>query len=371
VARAVPYIKFFVERRKLFSLFGEQILAYAVLLVIMCAFLALNGGTNATALSPLARTALLVFFMLAHCAALAWAVSAHLPVIQTDYLSYLGFTDRQVHSLARVVVAPASLMGALFVLLVLTDGLLSVYRLSALAASLIAAELACPLSLWSRGRLRTRRVARQQKAPRSSSLASAFQGPYRAFFHKDLHKLRSWSGAILIVFLLAFGFGFMLFARVTHDFQSFAVCFFVALFFATGMLAFALFEYEIEPYGDYYTQQLHLRDEQIVAYKLPLHILIVVSLAFILILCDGLMHGFVASYLLAALGITVYCVALCAPLGWWCVRRLKKGKGFNSLYQLASLAVFAVPGVMFVYAAASLLATRPTHSLRTEGSRHA
>jgi archaellum biogenesis protein FlaJ (TadC family) len=202
-------------------------------------------------------------------------------------------------------------------------------------------------------------------------LISAFRGPYHAFFQKDLRVLRTWNGILSIVFLVMFGLGIMLFARITHDWQSFVVCFSIALFFAAGMLPLTLFECEVKPYRDYYTRQLRLRDEQIVAYKLPLQILIVVFLAFMLTLYDGFLHGFAASYLLVALGITVYCLVFCVSLGWWCVRRLKKGKDFNSLYQMASLAVFAIPGVMLVYALVSFLAMRSARSLRMRGSRHA
>jgi hypothetical protein len=254
---------------------------------------------------------------------------------------------------------------------VLTDGLSLAYRLSALAASFIAGELACPLLLWLRKRLKIRFAARQQRVPQSLSLISAFRGPYRAFFQKDLRVLRTGNGILSIVFLVMLSLGIMLFARITQDWQGFAVCFFVALFFAAGMLPLTLFECEVKPYRDYYTRQLRLKDEQIVAYKLPLQILIVVSLAFMLTLYDGLLHGFVASYLLAAFGITAYCLMLCVSLGWWCVRRLKKGKDFNSLYQMASFAVSAIPGVMLVYALVSFLAMRSARSLQMKGSHHA
>jgi hypothetical protein len=270
-----------------------------------------------------------------------------------------------------MVAVPASLAGALFVSLALTEGLSLAYRLSAFAVSFITSELVCPLSLWSRKRLKVRHLTRQRRAPQISSLIRTFQGPYRAFFHKDLRELRTWTGVFLIVCLVMVGLGVMLFARITQDWRSFTVCFSVALILAVGMLPSTLFECEIKPYRDYYTRQLRLKDEQIVAYKLPLQILIVVAFALVLVLYDGFIHGFVASYLLIALGITAYYAVLCAPISWWCVRRLKKGKGFNSLYLLASLAVFAVPGAMPAYALASLLVMRSAHGLQMRRSRHA
>jgi hypothetical protein len=371
VARVVSYIRFFVERRRFVSLFGEQILVYVHLLALVYAILVLNYGVSGVALSPWASVAATALFVFAHCMGLAGAVSAHLSVAQTDYLSYLGFTDRQVRSLARVIVLPASLVGSLFVFLALTQGMSLIYRLSAFVASFIVGELLCPLSLWSRKHLRIRHAVRRQKTARNSSLISAFQGPYHAFFQKDLRELRTLNGIPSIIFLMVLGLGVMLFSRIGQNWMGFTVCFSIALFFVAGTLPLTFFEYEVKSYRVYYARQLRLRDRQIVSYKLPLQVFIVLFFACMLVVYDGLMHGFVAHYLLTALGVAVYCIVLCVSLCWWCARRLKKGKDFNSLYQMASLALFAIPGAMIVYALILIFKMRSERSLRMEGSRHA
>ncbi|MDR2196382.1 MAG: hypothetical protein LBO07_00205 [Coriobacteriales bacterium] len=224
-------MRFFAEHKKLLPLFGEQAVAYVATLLVVYVFVLVQGGVNSMASQPLDGLVLAALVTLAHCVALGKLMSIHFPVAQIDYLSYLGFSNWQIRLLACSVAVPVSLAGALFVFLALTGGLPFACRLGVFVTVLVMGELTCPISLWLRQRLRARRGARQRKKARRSSSAAAFQGPYRAFFQKDLRGLRTWSGIFSVALLVAFGFGIMLFARIGQSWQGFAICFFSALFF--------------------------------------------------------------------------------------------------------------------------------------------
>jgi hypothetical protein len=153
-------------------------------------------------------------------------------------------------------------------------------------------------------------------------------------------------------------FVIMLFSIVESSGWAFGICFSISLFFTSTTLVATLFECEYKAYRTYYTRQLHLKDEQIVAFKLPLQVFIVACVATALIVFDVLVHGFVFRYLLLASGITAYYVASCVPLNWWFIRRLKKGKHLDALHGIATLAVFAFPGTVLLYTLASAFTWR-------------
>jgi hypothetical protein len=357
----VQYIGFFVRRRQLLSLFGERVVEYALILLAVCGFLILSGGIGGADAHLFTRTLGVVLFLFLHCAALATLLSAHLTAAHTEYLEYLGFASQQIRFLIYVIAAPMCLTGSLMLWLI-TEGVLPLhYRFGALIATLVLSELASPALLWMRTQWKARRTSRRKNRRSFLATARSFHGPYRAFFQKDIRELRSLNGVLLLICLVMVDFAIMLFVIVEPSGWAYGICFSVALFFTSTSVIFTLFDCESTAYRDYYTRQLHLKDVQIIFYKLPLQALMVVCAATILAIFNVLVYGLTPHYLLIASGITAYHVAFCIPFSWWCIRRLRKGKAFNLLYGIASLVVFIFPGTVLLYALASI----PTWRLST------
>jgi hypothetical protein len=158
VASTTQYVCFFARRGKLFSLFGEPILAYALVLLGVSGLLvlfdntSLSGGASGADMPPLIRSASIACFLLVHCVALSATVSAHLTVAHVEYLEYLGFTDQQTRFLACIVAAPLCFAGSVFVCLVITNGLPLGWRFGILIATFVIGELASPILLGVRNR---------------------------------------------------------------------------------------------------------------------------------------------------------------------------------------------------------------------------
>jgi hypothetical protein len=353
------YVYFFAKCREFFSFFGELVACYTLVVFGMSGLLVVFNSTASVDTPLAARTLMIIFFVLMHCVGLSTTVSAHLTVAHIEYLVYLGFTDRQTHLLACVIAAPMCLAGSIFVFVVMTGGLPLSWRFGLLLATFVLGESASPVSLWLRKRWGIRRKRRQRKSIRYSSVVRAFRGPYRAFAQKDLRELRSPNGILLIISLIMVDFVIMLFSAIGSSGWGFGICLSLSLLFTSTAFVATLFEYECKAYR-YYTRQLRLKDEQIIAFKLPLQFFVVVCTAIVLTVFAVLVYGFTFHNLLLAGGMTAYYAASCVPLGWWHTRRLKKSKSFNSLFAIATLAFFAFPGTVLLYTVVSALARRPS-----------
>jgi hypothetical protein len=238
-------------------------------------------------------------------------------------------------------------------------------------------EALCPVLLWSREWLAAKGRSMRRKAGRGLAAVRAFEGPYRAFLQKDIRELFRPINVVSIILLMFLGFGILVFgvmlvSRLRNSWQVFGICLYLSMLLPVTMSCSMLFECEVKAYRAYYVQQLYLGSGRINAYKLPLQTIFVVCLAAIFVAFDTMLHGFVGENLLVALGIFAYYVALSASMSWWYIRRLQKGKGFNALFGLTSLVIFAIPCVPLVYALVSLLASQATTGLRArEGAGHA
>jgi hypothetical protein len=270
-----------------------------------------------------------------------------------------------------VIALPANSAFALLLFFVLADGLSLEARAGISVAVILATEAFCPIVVWLQRLLTQRWHPRQDKPKRNKPKRAlfgthAFDGPYRAFLQKDIHALRKPASLANSAVAVVFGLVIM-FASSLVGWQSFAVCLYIGMLLPVTVVSMALYESEVSAYRIYYLQQLRLRNEQLVLYKLPLQIVMVVLATVIYVTFSSLLHGFMWESLPVALGCMVYFGALCLSVSWWYARRLQKGGDFNSIYTLASFIVFAIPCVVLVYAIILFAQTR----LRVKGVRHA
>ena len=343
----VTYLKFFTDKRKLFSFFGSHVIFLAAFLLAACLIIVVFQGSISRFL-PSIQILIRVLFFLSYVISLSNFLVSHISKEQKEYLYYLGFSERQIRYLIRVVALPASFAGVVFFYIVLGEGLSWGTRLVSVVAMCFLGDLFCFTflqlkTIWAKNKGNMQK----KKMLKSKRISRIFNSPYRAFFWKDLKELGVLNIIVVAAAFFLLCLILMWFAGMVPFLQVYVVCLYSVVILVIGVSVLSLYQYESKAYH-YYRSQLCLNDNQIVYYKLTLQALIMIAVTCVCFLSHGLMFGFVLNNLFVAFIVMIYGFLFCIFLNWWCIHLLQKNR-IGSPFNLLFLVAFMIPGLAIAY----------------------
>jgi len=375
---AAQYLLFFIKHKKIQHFFGDRVLVYsAVLLMMFAATLGLlmpkiTSANDILDIGPPIMVLLMGAFVVAHSVSLAALAASRLSKEHEEYTSYLGFTKRQTRVLTRLIFLPATLVSIIWYLFLFTILLPWGPRILITALSVLAGDALCFVFLRiQRKRKKRSKAAQEQQTANKQAVLRRFRNPYGAFFQRDLHAVRTLEmiascAAVALITLIAIIYTCVM----PYSLSAYIVCLYIILTLTLGFTVYGLYKAENKAYR-YYRTELRLKDSQILSYKMPLPLFCAVVALVVFSVPVGLAHGFQSESLLVLLGALVYTVIYCLSLSIWYLRRLHKGRLIQGFYEyLSSLGSF-IPGVVPIYLLVFLICKAVKRLMRGGRPQHA
>ncbi|MDR0501243.1 MAG: hypothetical protein LBG97_08415 [Coriobacteriales bacterium] len=359
----LKYLLVFKKYQKLRYFFGSSILAYCGALLFLCAlFILFHIDLSQFAIHT---QAIFVFaFAILNGATVYGLVATYYSGTFSDYLIYLGFTKRQLHMLALLASMPAQIAGCLFVFFALAQGLPMQVRLwltiaTPVISCLICSVLGLLLPVLQRWFNSTNQRQKQQpkvhgdkRFPnRQSNMGTrkeAHQKTWVAFAKKDsiliCHPKAILSFCTTFVVMLIV----CIYSSLIPYFQTYIVLIYLAMVYISWSISFHFYQNEYQAYH-YYHCLLRLSDRQLVMYKLPLQILMLLFMSVCSLIPVISICGMQTERIAALLVITVYASVHCFVLDWWHLRIFRKNTDFRGLHMYATQLASVIPLLAIVY----------------------
>ena len=352
---AVQYFLIFTKQKKIFYFFGQQLVIYTAALALLFAIV-LFLQINTKIFNAFMVVLVGIVFVAINSAALASFINMRLSDEHNEYLFYLGFTKQQIRALSRMITLPAVLIEAVFLYLSYSEVLPWGFSLLTTLLLVFIGDRLCYFSIMLRSRLKEKnKVNARKKRVNKKLLLRSYKNPYSAFFHKDLHLLRTTdmvTGGSAAIFVALCALVFSIF--IPYSLPVFTGILYIYLFPMIGVLIFGLYKGENDAYN-YYHASLRLEDSQILVYKLSLQLFCTGLAIIVFSISMGVAHGFHAEFLLILLGTLVYVILYCLSLSIWYLRRLHKGHRIQLLFEYASLVISIIPCLALLYLLVLLL----------------
>lgn len=354
--RALSYIRFFIERRKLGAFFGRELISYTSVVFILFAAVLFFYDRIATT-SALAKMLVLILLVIMHCGSLATLIYRQLSPMQHEYLGYIGFQSSDTCFLIRSVAVPINLSHTLIYSTILMGFLTLPLTILCSFAVFAIAEFLSPyiVQLYTRYFAQSRNQNKKTKG--LSRTIRMFPNPYRAFLTKDIREAKL-STRISFVFMVVFCLGIMLFSDLGNTWLSFCVCLSISTLLIVYQCGISLFSNEMRAYHTYYGPILGMQDIDLLLYKQPLQLILLFCSVFVFTIVSCTLFGFDPLKILIAVCIFIYSYLTSCSMNWIYIKRIKKRKAFDSIYQLVILPIISIPFLSIVSTLISIITER-------------
>lgn len=358
------YAKFFLLQRRPTRIFGTQINAYALSLLVL-SLVGFASHENLMGLPAVLKVLMVVLFVLLHFFSVASFLAQRLSTSHNGYLQYLGFSKPELHALSCIVAIPLNLAIALLILPFLIGAVSTPFAIVLSISVFAISEFLAPALMMLGQHLDSRGRSKTKRCKNASSIAKSFSNPYRSFFRKDISSITT-SDRVGLAAISLLGFFVMLFSNFFDSKQAYALCLYTSMSIPTYALCGTIFSKESKSYHLLYRPLIRMKDSALLVRKFPLQLLAIVLYSATYSLFSFTLYGFSFERAVISIALILYFGLTSFSISLIHLRRIRERKVFDSLYEIILLPIVLVPCLAIVAAVVLVLSrTRSSRGSRT------